>query len=266
MSVTPPPDIPRYTWEAFHNVYNYTLLGGAAAASALTLNPLPLLVALGAEGLWLSVGSLIPPFRRVVERRHRGQIEAWQAAQLEQRLSALPADTVMWYQRNMWLAGEIQTEAAKSPRGALLEGEIARLRQITEGGLDLAEQIFLLDQYLIRVNLKQLRVALQKQEQSISRLSGAAAELAEQNRTILEQRLSRLQKMEDHVAAGREQMKLVTNSLQLVRDELMTPDPQSVSSTSLEALWSGISSARETLTELARLAQGPGETQGEGEP
>lgn len=257
----PPPDVPRYTWAAFHNVYNYTLLGGAAAASALTLNPLPLLVALGAEGLWLSMGTLLPPFRKRVERHHQTQIEAWQAAQLELRLNSLPADTVHWYQKNMWLAKDIQDQAATSPRGALLAGEIRRLQDITEGGLDLAEQVFALEQYLVRVNMKQLQASLTKQEQTLLKLKGPAADLASQNLVILKQRMAKLQKMEEHVEAGREQMKLLTNSLQLVRDELMTPDPSQVASPSLENLWAGLNSARETLRELGRLAEGTGEEQ-----
>ncbi len=42
-----------YLKAAFLNPYNLSLLGGAAAASLLTLNPLPILGALGLETLWL---------------------------------------------------------------------------------------------------------------------------------------------------------------------------------------------------------------------
>ena len=42
-----------YVKAAFLNPYNLSLLGGAAAASLLTLNPLPILGAVGLEVPWL---------------------------------------------------------------------------------------------------------------------------------------------------------------------------------------------------------------------
>jgi hypothetical protein len=44
---------PSYFSMAFKNPYNLTLLLGGVAASVLTVNPIPALIALGGEALWL---------------------------------------------------------------------------------------------------------------------------------------------------------------------------------------------------------------------
>jgi hypothetical protein len=45
-----------YLKMAFQNPYNVTLLGAGIVVSILTLNPLPALIALGGEALWLLHG------------------------------------------------------------------------------------------------------------------------------------------------------------------------------------------------------------------
>jgi hypothetical protein len=55
-----------YLKMAFSNPYNLSLLGGALAASVLTLNPVLALGALGAEAIWLLHGPDNPTLRRLL--------------------------------------------------------------------------------------------------------------------------------------------------------------------------------------------------------
>jgi hypothetical protein len=61
---------PSYFKYAFANVYNLSLLGGAAAASLLTGDWAPAVVGAAVEALWLLVGADTAPFRRWVDHRH----------------------------------------------------------------------------------------------------------------------------------------------------------------------------------------------------
>jgi hypothetical protein len=57
-----------YISPAFYSQYNLILLGGSALFSLASASPLPLLVGVAAEALWLGVGSRLPAFRRSVEQ------------------------------------------------------------------------------------------------------------------------------------------------------------------------------------------------------
>src|SRR4051794_16892970 len=63
-------DRPNYLKAAFLNVYNLSLLGGAAVASAMTGDALLAVAAGGAEVLWLLFGPDLKPFQRAVNHAH----------------------------------------------------------------------------------------------------------------------------------------------------------------------------------------------------
>ena len=57
-----------YLTPAFYSQYNLILLGGSALFSLASASPLPLVVGVAAEALWLGLGSRLPAFRRRVEQ------------------------------------------------------------------------------------------------------------------------------------------------------------------------------------------------------
>src|SRR6187549_3235107 len=67
-SVSPSIVAPSYLSSAFYSQYNLILLGGSALFSLASASPLPLLVGVAAEALWLGLGSRLPAFRRKVEQ------------------------------------------------------------------------------------------------------------------------------------------------------------------------------------------------------
>lgn len=254
-SLRPPPPAPRYGWAAFNNVYNYTLLAGGAVASALTLNPAPLILALGVEGLWMSVGTALPPFRKLVERRHQAQVDAWEAAKLEERLSQLPLEVVKGYQRAGALCDEIRAGAQGTLKASLMAEELARLDPLLTNYLDLAEQVEALAAYLGRVDRPGLERSAEQQRKALSALKGEALTLARKNLEVMEHRMARLTALEERIGVGRAQMKLLINTLQLLRDELAAPDHAMPSHSSLSEVLAGVMSARETLAEMAPPAE-----------
>ena len=61
---------------AFYSQYNLILLGGSALFSLASASPLPLLLGVAAEVLWLSLGPRLPAFRRHVQQRLEGERRA----------------------------------------------------------------------------------------------------------------------------------------------------------------------------------------------
>jgi len=70
---------PGYVATAFYSQYNLILLGGSALFSLASASALPLAVGVGLELLWLSVGPLLPAFRRRVD----AQADAERRARLD---------------------------------------------------------------------------------------------------------------------------------------------------------------------------------------
>jgi len=60
---------PSYISTAFYSQYNLILLGGSALFSLASASPVPLLVGVVGELLWLGVGPRLPVFRRQVEQQ-----------------------------------------------------------------------------------------------------------------------------------------------------------------------------------------------------
>ncbi|HEV7488301.1 MAG TPA: hypothetical protein VGQ65_21715 [Thermoanaerobaculia bacterium] len=82
-----------YLKMAFSNPYNLSLLGGALAASVLTLNPVLALGALGAEAIWLLHGPDNPTLRRLLWDPRFEKIRlALEEQDRNERMKALPEE------------------------------------------------------------------------------------------------------------------------------------------------------------------------------
>src|SRR3954454_19181746 len=80
---------------AFANPYNLALFLGGIAASVLTANPIPAVVVLGAEGLWLLHAPENKTLRRLLWDPRFEKIRlALEAKDREQRMSSLPPEEV----------------------------------------------------------------------------------------------------------------------------------------------------------------------------
>jgi hypothetical protein len=69
-------DAPSYVSVAFYSQYNLILLGGSALFSLAAASPLPFLVGVAAELVWLGLGPRLPAFRRRVEAQLDGERRA----------------------------------------------------------------------------------------------------------------------------------------------------------------------------------------------
>lgn len=63
---------PGYVSTAFYSQYNLILLGGSALFSLASASPVPLLVGVAGELVWLGLGPRLPAFRRYVQQQADG--------------------------------------------------------------------------------------------------------------------------------------------------------------------------------------------------
>lgn len=251
----PPPKEPSYYKEAFHNVYNYTILAGGLAASALTLNPAPLLVALGVEGLWLSVGVELPFFKKAVEKKHAAQVQTYQQALLEARVQALPEGFRSEFGQLRALQAEILELWAKRPEDekSLLQAELSQLDPLLESYLTLAHTWVEVQQHLNKSEYPLLKSKIEGQRNAVKMMGpGPARELAEKNVEISEQRLARMDKLKQQTQVARQQMTLMLNTLALMRDNMVSPDRLPTVGHRLDELMSGMEAAKEALASSER--------------
>src|SRR2546430_15662936 len=106
-----------YLKMAFTNPYNLSLLCGGLAASVLTLNPIPAIVVLGAEGLWLLHGPENKTLRRLLWDPRFEKIRlALEAREREQRMQSLSPEEVSRVNRLVERELEINRLASQNPR------------------------------------------------------------------------------------------------------------------------------------------------------
>lgn len=254
----PPPASPRYLRAAVHNVYHYTVLAGGLAASALTLNPAPALLSLGLSGLWLSVGTSLPLFRKAVERQHAEAIAAYQRALREQKLAPLPSEVQEEFRQLERLQEELPTLLSRRPSDeqALLQEEFARIPTLLDDYLSLAQLWREVRAYVDRADLEKLRVLLTSKRGALRNMKeGPAQAVALKNVEVLEARLERLKGLHEQAAVARQQMTLMVNTLALLRDQLVAPQKMPSVGGQLDALLSGVESAREALRSVEQLSE-----------
>lgn len=119
---------PGYVSTAFYSQYNLILLGGSALFSLASASPVPLLVGVAGELLWLGLGPRLPAFRRHVER----QVDNEQRAVLEdevmlgmRRLAPEQGARLFAFGQNIsWVSMKAEAVVTSPPeRAALLDLE-----------------------------------------------------------------------------------------------------------------------------------------------
>ena len=130
-----------YLKMAFANPYNLSLLMGGIAASVLTANPIPAVLALGAEGLWLLHAPENKTLRRLLWDPRFEKIRlAIEAQERERRMQTLPPDEVARVNRLVEREQEINRLAAQNPSftGDLLRTELVKTHKLVDSFLEMA--------------------------------------------------------------------------------------------------------------------------------
>lgn len=247
-----------YLKMAFANPYNLSLLIGGVAASVLTANPLPALIAAGGEALWLLHAPESRTLRRLLWdpqfEQQRLSLEAQERAEQMRNLPQRDRDRV-----NSLVAKEqeINTLAEQNPSftGDLLRTELTKTHQLVDSFLHVALTVARYDDYLRSVDLGALEKDRERYQQRAAneKLGDQERELARKNFAVILKRIEKLRDIRNYLNVARAQLDLIENSFQLIADQIVTMQSPSELSGQLDDLLDGVESIRQTAADTERL-------------
>lgn len=246
-----------YARRLFHNVYNYTLLGGAATASVMTGDWWILACGLGLEALWM----LYAPDSKVMRKRIDADLDREEALKNEERRFEQLQRMQEHYRqrcRALMLKQAEITKLAFDNRGLqseLLASEISKLQKLTDSFIDLCVTLGKYVAYLDKEDVGDVERLQRQYEKEIQQGKGPT-DLARKNLDVVMRRLERLREINEFVERAKRQLELIENSFALLSDQIVSMrSPQELSG-QLDELIDGVNAVRETAREADQLLVG----------
>lgn len=234
---------------AFANPYNLSLLSGALAVSAITLNPIIAVAALGVEALWM----LHAPGSRALQRRLWDKKADQTATQMER--ADLNRKIAMLDEKSQArvraLIGEHQRIDQLTTQNAsfsedLMRGELEKSWTLVQAFVDMALTCWRYERYLGTIDPKELERSRTMWE---NRVNGAnqdprALELAKKNIEIIQKRNETLEEIKQYIVVARAQLDLIENTFHLIADQIVTMRSPKEMTGQLDQLLSGVEAVR----------------------
>jgi hypothetical protein len=253
-------DSPNYIKAAFLNVYNLSLLAGAAFASLSTGDWLIAAAAAGIEALWLVLGPDLAPFQRAVRESHRQDREKADRKRVDQLMSELPEREWQRAKALDELRREVERDMANNPsfQAILLQTELEKLAQLHQSFVRLAHACRRAETYLQAVDLKELDRQLKAQETIGQKMTDAAVrDLAQKNAEVLKKRVATIKDIETFLARARGQMNLIENSVRLLRDQALTMTSPEALTEQLDDLLTGVDAVQQSVRDAETVLESP---------
>ncbi|HTQ79169.1 MAG TPA: hypothetical protein VMM92_04175 [Thermoanaerobaculia bacterium] len=259
---------PQYWRMAFANPFNLTLLAGGLAASALTFNPVLAVATLGLEGLWMLHAPESGFLRRVLwDPRFAKLRQDFEDRQRNARLSILSPDA---RQRVIELSQgqqEIRRLAAQNPSFAkeMLNEELGKTDRLVEAFIDLSITCARYEEYLRSVDERKLANDKRRLEQALPEPptqgtpgaprapEDAQTGIMRKNLEILEKRSEKLAEIHRYLEVARGQLDLISNSFQLIADQIVTMHSPHELSGQLDELLTGVETVKQTAADTEKL-------------
>ena len=243
---------------AFANPYNLSLVLGGVAASVLTLNPLPALVALGGEAIWLLHAPESKTLRRLLWDprldKVRRVIEEQERAE---KMRPLPDNERRRVEGLVARQEEIDRLAAQNPSftGDLLRTELVKTRRLVESFLDMALSVNRYENYLQTVDLNTLERDRERwhQRSAATNVTDQEKEIAKKNFAVIMKRIDKLREIRNFLGVARAQLDLIENSFQLIADQIVTMQSPAELSGQLDDLLDGVDSIRQTAVDTEKI-------------
>ncbi len=247
---------PNFIKAAFLLPANLVGLGTAALSALLTGEPLPALVALGVEGLYLGVTSSLPRFQRAVRAQTPEDPEAARKA-VDALLNDLAPSQREHYQALVGLKEKILANYQKLPGGRVLVAD-------SEPRLDTLLTSFLrmvsaLNHYRTYLG-SGARDPLEKEIKGLEAEVAAEAnprlkEVKEKRLDILRKRLARFEQARESREVVSHQLAGIEDLMRLTHEQSITiRDPESVGR-QLDALSAEAQATDETVREMERFME-----------
>jgi hypothetical protein len=247
-----------YLKMAFANPYNLSLLLGGMAASVLTMNPIPAVVALGAEGLWLLHAPENKTLRRLLWDPRFEKIRlALEAQDRAERMKTLSPDDAARVNGLVEREQQINVLAGQNPSftGDLLRTELVKTHKLVDAFLEMAITCSRYERYLdsIDVNALERDRARWQQKAASDKTPDAEREVAKKNYEVILKRVEKLKDIRNYLGVARAQLDLIENSFQLISDQIVTMQSPAELSGQLDDLLDGVDSIRQTALDTEKI-------------
>lgn len=247
-----------YVKEAFLSQYNLIALAGAVALSLVLMSPMPLVVAAGAECLYLGVVPSVPGFQRAVRRRRRREREEQEEKQLAVLLEELSPSQREAYHALRDLRDKTTENYARLPGGGILvESSSARLDGLLTSFVKLLGTLNNYRRYLNSTDLKALERELA--ELRVELAGGAAGpesvqEVKRRRVEILEKRLERFHRSAESRELISHQLASIEDFMRLLHEQSITIRDPEVVNAQLDSLSVELQATDETLRQMERIS------------
>ena len=254
---------PNYIKAAFLMPANLVGLGTAVASAAMTGEPLPALVALGLEGLYLGLFSSMPRFQRAVRSREPADPEAARKA-VDSLLADLSPSQREHYQQLVGLKEKILANYRKLPGGKVLESDSEpRLDALLTSFLRLISTLNQHRSFLNSSDRENLEKDVRELEEDIAREANPRLREVKQNRVdILRKRLSRFEQAGESREVVSHQLAGIEDLMRLTHEQsIAIRDPESVNR-QLTVLSAEAEATEESVRQMEQFLEFTEETRG----
>lgn len=208
-------------WEAFINQYNLIGLGGLVAMSVILGNPLPFLVGIGVELMYLAVIPETAFFQNVVKNKYSEMTEAERVAKHQQRLSRLHPVQRRRYDEIDALVDSTQANIDDNDSMGLNVG--SKLNVLRDRYLWLMELLNAYEHYLASIRPGQIDDAIRDVDNQLaSSDSERVKHTLQERRNVLEKRKVRLERVHENHAIVRTQVMTIEDIMRLIHESSMT--------------------------------------------
>ena len=243
----------HYVREAFKEPLNFWGMAGFAVAAAFFWDVTPLLMGLGAEGLYLVTVPASPFYRRYIERREKQRQNKLKEAQREQIIKAFDPREREAVEYLRWMKNQIYSNYRKFTTSKEIPPNLQSLDHRWEDFVDLLDVYRRRKHHLRSINRQAVQNQLKQAEHAVqSATDDRQKRIQQANAEILRRRVAAFNDLERSVRLVEGQLQSIENFFGLVNDQVVTlPTPERVSALHFEELSDSIAMTRQMLEETA---------------
>ena len=243
----------KYLKEAFKEPINFWGMAGFAVATAYVQDITPLVLALGAETLYLAAVPASSIYRRLVDRREKQRLLKLREQQREALIKLFDPREREAVEYLRWMKNQIYSNYKKFTGTKQIPHNIQSLDQRWEDFVDLLDVYRRRKHHLRSINRQAVQNQLTQAERAVSASKDDRERRIQQaNVEILKRRVAAFNDIERSVKLVEGQLQSIENFFGLVNDQVVTlPTPERVSSLDFEQLSDSIAMTKQMLEETS---------------
>lgn len=243
----------KYLKEAFKEPLNFWGMAGFAVAAAYVQDVTPLVLALGAETLYLATVPASSLYRRLVDRREKQRLLKLRDQQREALIKGFDPREREAVEYLRWMKNQIYSNYKKFTGTKEIPANIQSLDHRWEDFVDLLDVYRRRKQHLRSINRQAVQNQLVQAERAVEVAKDDRERRIQQaNAEILKRRIAAFIEIERSVKLVEGQLQSIENFFGLVNDQVVTlPTPERVSSLDFEQLSDSIAMTKQMLEETS---------------